>query len=453
MIPYGRQSISEDDIAAVVRSLRSDFLTCGPEVEAFEREFAAFVGAKHAVAVCNATAALHLAMQVLGIGKGDRVVTSPNTFVASANAAAYVGATPDFSDIDPKSYNLDPVLLEQNWKPDTKAVVAVDYAGQPCDMPEIARIARSRGAYVIEDACHGTGGGFEADGRKWKLGGHPWADVTTFSFHPVKTLTTGEGGIFLTENDEWAAKARLLRTHGITRNPYEFIGLSDSPSSPSSAISPSQSAIDAEPSVIRDQSSLAEQGPWYYEMQKLGYNYRITDLQCALGRSQLKRLPEFITRRQQIVALYNEALANLDWLKTPSFDRAFSPTTRYPLPVASAASNTLDPRLSTLDSSFSYQLSDISLHLFTVQIDFPRLGKTRTEVMQELREQGVGTQVLYIPVYLQPWYRRTYGYASGKCPNAEEFYSRALSLPLYPTMNDVDVQKVVASVKNLAKQS
>jgi dTDP-4-amino-4,6-dideoxygalactose transaminase len=316
MIPYGKQSISEDDIEAVVRSLSSDFLTCGPEVEAFEREFAAFVGAKHAVAVCNATAALHLAMQVLGIGKGDRVVTSPNTFVASANAAAYVGATPDFSDIDPKSYNLDPVVLEKNWKPDTKAVVAVDYAGQPCNMPEIARIARSRGAYVIEDACHGTGGSFQADGRKWKLGGHPWADITTFSFHPVKTLTTGEGGILLTENDEWAAKARLLRTHGITRTPSEFTGLSESPSSPSSA--------------IRDQSSLAERGPWYYEMQELGYNYRITDLQCALGRSQLKRLPEFIARRQQIASCYNQAFSNLDWLKTPTFDRAFSPTTRYP---------------------------------------------------------------------------------------------------------------------------
>ena len=447
MIPYGRQSISEDDIEAVVRSLRSDFLTCGPEVEAFEKEFAAFVGAKHAVAVCNATAALHLAMQVLGIGKGDRVVTSPNTFVASANAAAYVGATPDFSDIDPKSYNLDPVVLEQNWKPDIKAIVAVDYAGQPCNMPEIARIARSHGAYVIEDACHGTGGGFQADGRKWKLGGHPWADITTFSFHPVKTLTTGEGGILLTENDEWAAKARLLRTHGITRNPFEFIGLSDSPSSPSSAISPSQSAIDAQPSAIRDQSSLAERGPWYYEMQELGYNYRITDLQCALGRSQLKRLPEFITRRQEIASCYNQAFANIDWLKTPALSSS-SPATRYPLPVASAASNTLDPRLSTLDSSFSYQLSDISLHLYTVQIDFPRLGKTRTEVMQELREQGVGTQVLYIPVYLQPWYRRAFGYAPGKCPNAEEFYSRALSLPLYPAMSDADVEKVIQAVKN-----
>ena len=468
MIPYGRQSISEDDIEAVVRSLRSDFLTCGPEVEVFEKEFADFVGAKHAVAVCNATAALHLAMQVLGIGKGDRVVTSPNTFVASANAAAYVGATPDFSDIDPKSYNIDPVLLEQNWMPDTKAVVAVDYAGQPCIMPEIARIARSRGAYVIEDACHGTGGGFEVDGRKWKLGGHPWADITTFSFHPVKTLTTGEGGILLTENDEWAAKARLLRTHGITRNPSEFTGLSDSPSSPSSA-------IDAQsPQVSGLGSPLSEFGPWYYEMQELGYNYRITDLQCALGRSQLKRLPEFITRRQQIASRYNEALANLDWIIIPALDAR--PSTPWPVKgvtsftgPATPTDSVVRPRHSAIrnrskDSSpvtrhpspvtgsdFSYQLSDLSLHLYTVQIDFPRLGKARSEVMQELREKGVGTQVLYIPVYLQPWYRRTFGYAPGKCPNAEQFYARSLSLPLFPAMSDADVGMVIDAVQSLKK--
>ena len=431
IIPYGRQSISEEDIEAVVLSLRSDFLTCGPEVEAFEKEFAAFVGAKHAVAVCNATAALHLAMRVLGIGPGSRVVTSPITFVASANAAAYVGAIPDFCDIDPATNNLDPTALEAGWESDTKAVVAVDYAGQTCNMPEIARIARSRGAYVIEDACHGTGGGFQAAGQKWKLGGHPWADITTFSFHPVKSLTTGEGGVLLTENDEWAAKARLLRTHGITRNSSEFYGLDDQLLQVSGLGSP-----------------LSEFGPWYYEMQELGYNYRITDLQCALGRSQLKRLPGFIARRQEIASRYNQAFANLDWLKPPALASS-SPATCYPLPDISAASNTLDPRLSSLDSSFSYQLSDLSLHLYTIQIDFSRLGKTRTEVMQELREQGIGTQVLYIPVYLQPWYRRTFGYASGKCPNAEKFYARALCLPLYPAMSDADVGKVIQNVLSL----
>jgi dTDP-4-amino-4,6-dideoxygalactose transaminase len=376
-------------------------------------------------------------MQVLGIGKGDRVVTSPNTFVASANAAAYVGATPDFCDIDPSTFNLDPLALEKNWKSDTKAVVAVDYAGQPCNMPEIARIARSRGAYVIEDACHGTGGGFHAEGRDWKLGGHPWADITTFSFHPVKTLTTGEGGILLTENDEWAAKARLLRTHGITRNPEEFTGLSDSPTSASSVISPPQSTIDAQSSAISPPLSFSERGPWYYEMQELGYNYRITDLQCALGRSQLKRLPDFIARRQEIASSYNQSFSNLDWLKTPSFDRAFSPTTRHQPPATG--------------SDFRYQLSDLSLHLYTVQIDFEKIGKTRTAVMQELREKGVGTQVLYIPVYLQPWYRRTLGYAPGKCPNAEQFYARALSLPLYPAMSETDVEKVITAVQSLSK--
>src|SRR5215470_15239520 len=184
-IPYGRQSIDDEDIAAVLDVLRSDFLTSGPQVEAFEHEFAAMVGAKHAVAVCNATAALHLAMLVGGIGPGVRVVTSPNTFLASANCAAFVGAIPDFADIDPVSYNLDAVSLEANWKADTKAVVAVDYAGQPADLPGIAQVARRRGALVIEDACHAMGGSFIHDGKVWKLGAHPWADITVFSFHPV----------------------------------------------------------------------------------------------------------------------------------------------------------------------------------------------------------------------------------------------------------------------------
>ena len=409
MIPYGKQSITDDDIAAVIRALRSDFLTCGPEVKAFEQEFARFVGAKHAVAVCNATAALHLAMKVLGIGPGDRVVTSPNTFLASANAAAYVGATPDFSDIDTVFHDLDPSTLEKSWRPDTKAVVAVDYAGVPCNMPEIARVARANGAFVIEDACHGIGGGFHADGNQWKLGGHPWADITTFSFHPVKTMTTGEGGIVVTENDEWAAKARLLRTHGVTRNPADFLGL-----------------VDEATHTSGFSSQLSEFGPWYYEMQDLGYNFRITDMQCALGRTQLKRLPAFICRRQQIAQQYNEAFASLEYLTVPSL--AIS----NPLPATS--------------SDFTFSLSDLSLHLYTVQIDFARLGKTRTEVMQELQHQGIGSQVLYIPVYLQPWYRRTFGYESGKCPNAEAFYARALSLPLYPSMTDQDVQKVIDSL-------
>jgi perosamine synthetase len=412
MLPYGRQSIDAEDVQAVVRALESDFLTSGPEVEAFEREFADLVSAKHAVAVCNATAALHLAMRVLGVGSGDRVVTSPNTFLASANAAAYVGATPDFSDIDLVTGNLDPAVLEKSWKPDTKAVVAVDYAGCPCNMPEIARIARERGAFVIEDACHGVGGGFRANGQYWKLGGHPWADITTFSFHPVKTMTTGEGGILVTDDDEWAAKARLLRSHGVTRNPADFVGL-----------------VDKITHASGPKSQLSEFGPWYYEMQDLGYNYRLTDIQCALGRSQLKRLPQFIARRQEIAARYNEAFSQIDWLRGPSLET--------------------DHTQFSTGSEFSFQLSDLSLHLYTVQIDFAVLGKARTEAMQTLREEGVGSQVLYIPVYLQPWYRRTYGYTTGKCPNAERFYAQALSLPMFPSITDENLQQICAAVASL----
>lgn len=410
MLAYGRQSIDQGDIDAVVRALRSDFLTSGPEVESFEREFAAMVGARHAVAVCNATAALHLALKVLGVGPGDRVVTSPNTFLSSANSAAHVGATPDFSDIESRFHNLDPAALEKDWKRDTKAVVAVDYAGVPCNMPEIARIARTRGAYVVEDACHGIGGGFFAEGKRWKLGGHPWADITTFSFHPVKTMTTGEGGMLVTDNEEWAAKARLLRSHGVTRNSSDFLGLGD--------VSPQDSDFS---------STLNESGPWYYEMQDLGYNYRITDLQSALGRSQLAKLPDFIRRRQEIAAQYHKAFSSSAWMSVP-------------------VHSTHDLPSFTAGHGFGFELSDLSLHLYTVKIDFDRLGKTRTEFMSQLRHQGIGSQVLYIPVYLQPWYRRAFGYLSGKCPNAERFYAQALSLPLSAGMSDEDVERVIAAV-------
>ena len=385
-LPYGKQHIDQSDLDAVLTTLQSDFLTCGPVVEEFEKNFAEFVGAKHAIVVCNATAALHLAMLVAEVGPGDRVVTSPNTFLSSANCAAFVGATPDFADID----TLCPKSLEANWQPDTKAVVAVAYAGQSADMPEIARIAREHGAVVIEDACHGTGGGFQVQGTSYKQGGHPWADITTFSFHPVKTLTTGEGGILLTENDEYAAKARLLRTHGMTRNSDDFTGLGFE----------------------------SEQGPWYYEMQELGYNFRITDFQCALGLSQLKKLPGFIKRRREIVARYNDALSEIPWLTTPQLLR-------------------------------EEDRHEISWHLYTVRIDFASLAKTRTEVMAELRTQMIGSQVLYIPVHLQPYYRNTYGYQAGKCPEAEAYYTEALSLPLYPRMTGLDVDRVISAVKNL----
>ena len=397
MLPYGRQTITEADIAAVVAVLRSDFLTQGPQIEAFERRFAARVGARHAIAVNSATAALHLALRVAGIGSGQRVVTSPITFLASANAAAYVGATPDFADIDPVSYTLSPAALADGWRDDTYAVVAVDYAGQACDLPEIARIARARGAVVIDDACHAAGGAFHTEaaaGRAYSLGGNPWADLTVFSFHPVKTMTTGEGGMLVTDRDDWAALARTLRSHGIVREPERLTA----------------------PSA--DNPLLAERGSWFYEMQELGWNYRLTDLQCALGLSQLERLDAMVARRREIVAAYNTAFADLPWLTCPALRHA-----------ADAATT--------------------SWHLYSAQFDFTALGRTRTAVMAELREAGVGSQVLYVPVYLQPWYRKTYGYAPGKCPQAEAFYSRALSLPLFPAMTDADVAQVIAAVRSL----
>ena len=399
-LPYGRQWVDESDIQAVAEVLRSEFLTCGPRVEEFEDRFASLVGARHAVAMNSATSALHVAMLVTGIRRGDRVITTPNTFLASANCAAFVGATPDFADIDPVSYNLDAAALARTWRSDTKAVIAVDYAGQPCDMPRIARFVRERGAVVIEDACHGLGGRMVHNGRVWNLGGHPWADITVFSFHPVKTMTSGEGGMFVTDNDAWAESARRLRSHGVVRAPACFVGLCSEPDS-------------------QGGSQLAERGPWYYEMQDLGYNYRITDIQCALALSQLTRLNDFIVRRRETVARYNAAFSDLLWLTTPALR---DPANR----------------------------DCISWHLYTVQIAFENIGKTRTQVMTELRQKGIGTQVLYIPVHLQPWYRKHYGYGPGKCPVAEECYRHTLSLPLYPAMMDADVDRVIGSVRDLS---
>lgn len=397
-LPYGRQTIGEDDIQAVVDVLRSDFLTCGPRVEEFEKEFAKYIGSKHAISFCNATGALHIALLAGGIKKGDRVLTSPLTFLSSANCAAFVGATPDFVDIDPETLLFSAESFERLLTDDVKAIVPVDLAGLSPDMPRIAQIARERGILIVEDACHATGGGFEYQGKIWKTGGHPWADMTVFSFHPVKTLTTGEGGMITTDNDELARKIRLLRAHGIVRDPEQFTGLGD------------------------HSASMDEKGPWYYEMHELGYNYRLTDIQCALGSSQLKKLPDFIKKRQEIVARYNEAFSNVEWIQTPF--------------IPSEATRAL-----------------VSWHLYSLRIDFEALGKTRSDVMKELKEKGIGSQVLYIPVHLQPWYRKTYGYGVGKCPVAEREYIGLLSLPLFPSMNDSDISHVISSVKELKNKS
>jgi perosamine synthetase len=396
MIPYGRQWIDDEDVDAVVAALRSDFLTTGPQVEAFEKAFAEEVGARFAVAVSSATAGLHLCMQVLDVGPGDRVLTSGNTFLASANCAAMVGATPDFVDMHPSDANLDLEALKHVWREDVRAVVAVHYAGLPARMPEIAAFARANGAWVVEDASHAVGSRFVFEGREWSCGGHPWADLSVFSLHPVKTITSGEGGVITTDHEDWDRRLRQLRHHGMVRIPSLWQGLNTG------------------------DPSLDEQGPWYYEMQELGYNYRLTDLQCALGLSQLRKLPRFIERRQAIVEQYRGALADLPWLSLP--------------PV----------------SYWWGEGGRVSWHLFSVRMDFARLGLSRSQVVERLQQSGVGTQVLYMPVYLQPFYQKTYGYCAGKCPEVEAYYRESLALPLHPGMRETDLERVIQSVRMLA---
>ena len=373
LLPYGRQAIDEDDIAAVVEVLRSDWLTCGPAVDRFETELAATCGARHAVAVCNGTAALHLALRAAGVGSGDRVLTSANTFLASANAAEYLGATADFADIDPVTRCLSLATLQAAWKPDVKAVVAVDYAGTPCATKEMADFIHQRGAVLVEDACHALGG--LRDG--YPVGGLPWVDMATFSFHPVKTLTTGEGGAILTNRAEWADSCRLNRNHGMAR-----------------------------PSPESDMAARP------YTMERPGYNYRLTDLQCALGLSQLRKLGAFVARRREIVDRYNQAFEALNHVQTPS--------------VPDGAT--------------------VAWHLYALRIDFAAIGKTRAAVVADLRAHGIGTQIHYYPVHLQPYYAQRYGYAPGKCPAAETWYEQTLSLPLFPAMHDRDVQKVIEAL-------
>lgn len=400
MIPYGRQSVTEDDLAEVVKVLQSDWLTQGPTVDEFESAFAEMCGADHAIAVCNGTAALHLAMLAAGVNEGDRVVTTPNTFVASANSAAYVGARVDFVDIDPVSYCLSPdqFAIHCREKGNPKAVVVVDFAGHPAEVPRISEIARSEGTVVIEDACHAVGGRFGVNGRGFRVGGHPWADLTTFSFHPVKTMTTGEGGMVVTNNREYADRIRILRSHGIVRSKEEFRG---------------------------ELAQYDEVQPWYYEMQELGFNYRLSDIHAALGVSQLKRLNDFIGKRQEIVDRYNQAFENLPLVKIPRIANWIDPGTKG--------------------------VTRLSWHLYVLLIDFSQLGKSRTVVMTELKELGVGTQVHYIPVNSQVWYREKFPSVRETMPNMANFYESCLSIPLYPTMAAEDVEQVIDAVKRVCQ--
>jgi len=375
-LSYGKQWIDDDDIAAVVRTLKSDYLTQGPEVERFEEAIKKITGAHYCVAVANATAALHIAVAALEIEPGFEGITSPITFVASANCLPYNRLIPRFADIDDKTYCIDPSEIEKNIGLKTKVLVPVDFAGQPADMAAIRKIADKRGLKVVEDAAHAIGSYYPSGSP---VGSCAYSDMTIFSFHPVKTVTTGEGGVVTTNDEELSKKLLRLRSHGMVRDPSQ---MSKNP------------------------------GPWYHEMVSLGYNYRMTDIQASLGTSQLNKLDIFKKRRKEIISEYNKAFSSLPHVRIP-----------YEAPMA--------------DSCF---------HLYIVRLDFKAIKKNRAEVMSELGKSGVGTQVHYIPVPTQPFYRREYGYKDGDFPVAERYYQEALSLPLYPRMTDNDVCRVIAAL-------
>lgn len=371
-LPYATQWIDENDINAVVGVLKSPYLTTGPKVREFEEEFARYVGAKYAVAVSNGTAALHTAVFAAGIGPGDEVITTPMTFAASANCILYQSGIPVFADIDDKTYNIDSDEIRKKITSKTKAIIPVHYTGQPCDMDEIHAIAKEHDLVVIEDAAHALGAQYK--GRK--IGG--LSDMTTFSFHPVKHITTGEGGMVTTNDPDLYQKLLLFRSHGITRD-RELMG--------------------------------RDEGPWYYEMQELGYNYRMTDIQAALGLSQLDKCRRFVELRREYVARYNEAFKNMYELKTPQEEA----------------------------DSFS------AWHLYVIRLQTDRLSAGRKEIFTALQAENIGVNVHYIPVYLLPYYRRL-GYKRNLCPTAERLYNEIVTLPLFPKMTSEDVEDVIKAV-------
>ncbi len=376
-IPYGRHFIDEDDIAAVVSVLKSDHLTQGPAVDAFESGLSKYAGVKYAVVFSSGTAALHAAYFAAGIKAEDEMITSPITFAATANAGLYLGAKPVFVDVKKDTGNIDFSSIEGKINDKTKVIVPVHYAGHPVDLEQIAGIAQKRGIIVIEDACHALGAKY----TDFSIGDCKYSDMVVFSFHPVKHITTGEGGAVMTNNRDYYEKLLIFRTHGITRK--DFVN---------------------EP-----------HGDWYYEMKFLGYNYRMTDIQAALGMSQLKKLDGFISRRREIADIYNKAFKD-----NPYFD----------MPVE-------------MDYAFH------SYHLYPIRLK-DEYKEKKEEIFIRLKQNGLGVQVHYIPVYLQPYYQRL-GFKSGLCPYAEDFYQREISIPLYPSMNDEDVAAVVERIKEVFK--
>jgi UDP-4-amino-4,6-dideoxy-N-acetyl-beta-L-altrosamine transaminase len=375
-LPYGRQSIDEADIAAVVAVLQSDFLTQGPAIPRFEKSVTDWCGAKHGIAMSNGTATLHCAAKALGLGHGDCLWTSPITFVASANAGRYCGAKVDFVDVDPGTILMCPERLEAKLVQAEKdgklpkVVVPVHFAGQSCDMPRIHALGKKYGFKIIEDAAHALGGEFEGE----KIGNCRWSDVASHSFHPVKIITSGEGGMITTNDDELAWRIATLRTHGITRDAGRMVNESH--------------------------------GGGYYEQLELGFNYRMTDLQAALGASQMTRLEAFAARRRELADIYDRELAGLP----------LRPLARDPRGIS-------------------------GWHLYMIRLNLKEIRSTRREVFDRLRAQGLGVNVHYIPVHLQPDYQKL-GFSAGMYPEAESYYEEAITLPMFPAMTDADVRRV-----------
>ena len=397
-LPYGRQTIDEDDIAAVVAILRSDFLTSGPAIEAFESAICKKTGAKATISCSSGTAALHIAVLALGLGPGDWAIVPTITFLATANAVRYTGADVIFADVDPDNGLMTietfQAALDANKDKNIRAVLPVHLSGQPISSVEFTRLAHSKGIKIIEDASHALGSSYQEQNSKKivNVGACAHADMTVFSFHPVKVIACGEGGAVTTCDPDLEKRLRLARNHGMTRNSEEFTNTNLS------------------------KNSRGSNNPWYYEMTEPGYNYRLSDIHAALGLSQLGKLGKYVASRQKIVALYDQLLAGTD-----------------------------------LNISLLKKLSgcNIAWHLYPVLIDFDRLGIERAQIMEALRKKNIGTQVHYIPVSSQPYYQALYGkqFLAG----AEAYYARALSLPLFPAMLDVDVEHVVTSLNEVIK--
>ena len=387
-LPYGQQWLNDEDIEAVIHILQSPMITQGNTIDAFEQAVAEYVGAKYAVAFCNGTAALHGACYAAGVGMGDEVIVPPVTFVATANAVLYVGGRPAFVDIDERTYNINPQLIEQAITPNTKAIIAVDFTGQPADMKAIQEIAARHDLTVIQDAAHSLGAYYdqsygwqndiEQKGNR-KVGAT--ADMTMFSFHPVKHITTAEGGMIVTDCKQLADKLRMFRSHGIT----------------------------SDRALMRQ-----DDGAWYYEMQELGYNYRMTDIQASLGVSQMRRLQSFVDRRREYVSIYNEALKGMDGIILP-----------FQLPGAHS-----------------------SWHLYVIRLQLDKFTANRKQIFDAMRAENIGVHVHYIPVHLQSYYQRL-GYEKGLCPIAEKLYEEVLTLPLFPKMTVEDVDSVITGVQKV----